>query len=154
MVITYYLTLYTLHTNQYSQQHHVFVPLQYRLSGSKYRGHPTQKINLCSHAFRTVSDVLRCACWHGQYPLLWQGRNSATLNHRTLQDGPGGLRGRFKRFSEALSSFPGSPGNKNRFFQSHSTPCGKPQTKIQTPPPLSSSLLLLLFLAVPTVQFR
>ena len=88
------------------------------------------------------------------YPLLWQGRNSATLNHHTPQDGRGGLRGRFKRFSEALSSFPGSPGNKNRFFQSHSTPCGKPQTKIQTPPPLSSSLLLLLFLAVPTVQFR
>ena len=38
-----------------------------------------------------------------------------------------------------------SPGNKNRFFRSHSTPRGKAQTKIQPPPsslflPSSSSL--------------
>ena len=88
------------------------------------------------------------------YPLLLHGIIYDTIPPKMSWGDRGVLRGRSKGFSEALSSFLGSPGNKNRFFRSHSTPRGKAQTKIQTPPPFSSSLLLLLFLAVPTVQFR
>ena len=88
------------------------------------------------------------------YPLLLHGIIYDTIPPKMSWGDRGVLRGRSKGFSEALSSFLGSPGNKNRFFRSHSTPRGKAQTKIQTPPPFSSSLLLLLFLAVPMVQFR
>ena len=118
--------------------------------------------------FSPTSWALRGLQLHACYRLTSRGETPRTPPYPLLSDGIiydtippkmswgdwGVLRGRSKGFSEALSSFLGSPGNKNRFFRSHSTPRGKAQTKIQPPPPLSSSLLLLRFLAVRTVQFR
>ena len=54
---------------------------------------------------------LAIACNNSAYPLLWQGRNNATFSHQMAQSDLGGPRGRPRGFSEALSSFPGSPGS-------------------------------------------